>query len=507
MKIDWQPPIPLSVLAASPFPVANLPLACRLYAQELAEAYQVPVDLPAMLMLAVGGACMANKYEVQVAPDWSEPCNLYVCTVLPPANRKSAVFKAVTAPLLRAEQEQRERLAPQIDDLKQERRIKEAALLKAEQAASKAGEDEHAQVIEEAKTIRRSMPEVPALPRLLVDDISPEQLAVLLSENNGRIALMSAEGGVFDIMAGRYSNGVANLDVYLKGHSGDAIRVDRIGRAHVSVDQPALTIGLAVQPEVVKGLVNAPGFRGRGLVGRFLYSMPRSPVGYRKIDPEPVTPSIKSQYEEAIESLSKIEVECDEDSKPNPKPLFLDNAANICFRNFRQDIENALAPGGELEYASDWGGKLPGAVIRIAAILHGFKHPQEPANHLIDEATMISAILVGSYLKNHALAVLDLMGADPALDDARHVLEWIKRSSAGQFSQRDAHQALKGRFKRVHELTPALAVLEERHFIKQIKTSDHSGPGRKPSPGYFVNPACLPHNSQNPQKYAEHGSF
>jgi hypothetical protein len=99
------------------------------------------------------------------------------------------------------------------------------------------------------------------------------------------------------------------------------------------------------------------------------------------------------------------------------------------------------------------------------------------------------------------------MGADPTLDDARHVLEWIKRNNADQFSQRDAYQALKGRFKRVQQLTPALAVLEERHFIKHIKTSDHSGPGRKPSPGYFVNPACLPQNSQNPQIQAESGHF
>ena len=38
-----------------------------------------------------------------------------------------------------------------------------------------------------------------------------------LAEQGGRIALLSDEGGVFDMMAGRYARqGILNLDVYLK---------------------------------------------------------------------------------------------------------------------------------------------------------------------------------------------------------------------------------------------------------------------------------------------------
>lgn len=494
MTDNWLPPVPLNVSAVPPFPVAQLPLDCRLYAEDMAEAYQVPVDLPAMLMLAVGGACMANKYEVQATVDWSEPCNLYVCTVLPPANRKSAVFKAVTAALLAAEAAQRDEMALHVDALEQKRRIKQAALQKAEQVASReAGKDQALLALEEANAIRRDMPDVPALPRLLVDDITPEQLAALLAKNQGRLALLSAEGGVFDVIAGRYSSGVANLDVYLKGHSGDAIRVDRIGRSPVSIDKPALTIGLAVQPDVIKGCVNNASFRGRGLVGRFLYSMPPSPVGHRKIDPRPIRPEARSRYEKAIASLLKTEIDLDKNGAPKPRVLVLDRDAQKVFRDYQQEIENSLAPSGDLEYAADWGGKLPGAVLRVAAILHGFTHARDPEHHAIETDTMVSAILVGEYLKGHALSVLDLMGVDPALDDARHVLAWIKRMGADRFSQRDAYQALKGRFKRVAELTPALALIEEHHFIRLI-VSEHSGPGRKPSQGYLVNPA---HSTQS----------
>jgi hypothetical protein len=52
--------------------------------------------------------------------------------------------------------------------------------------------------------------------------------------DGGRMAIISAEGGLFDILAGRYSNGVPALDVWLKGHAGDPLRIDRKGRRNTS---------------------------------------------------------------------------------------------------------------------------------------------------------------------------------------------------------------------------------------------------------------------------------
>jgi hypothetical protein len=119
---------------------------------------------------------------------------------------------------------------------------------------------------------------------------------------------MSAEGGVFDLIAGRYSNGAPNLDVYLKAHAGDSLRVDRVGRDSESVDAPALTIGLTIQPEVLRGLAEKPGFRGRGLLARFLFSLPRSGIGYRKISTSPVRPwEIKTYYRIILDLFRQFE--------------------------------------------------------------------------------------------------------------------------------------------------------------------------------------------------------
>src|ERR1019366_10624509 len=99
---------------------------------------------------------------------------------------------------------------------------------------------------EEARNLSSALDrlDVPAPPRMFTADVTPEKLASLLHENGGRMAVLSAEGGIFDIMAGRYSSGMPNIDVYLAGHAGDPIRVDRRGRSPEFVDRPALTIGL-----------------------------------------------------------------------------------------------------------------------------------------------------------------------------------------------------------------------------------------------------------------------
>ena len=94
---------------------------------------------------------------------------------------------------------------------------------------------------------------------------------------------------MFDQMAGRYNQAAGpNLGVYLKGHAGDLLKVDRRGRPPEYVERPCLTIGLAVQPEVLRGLASRPGFGGRGLLARFLYSLPESLVGRRQPGAPPV---------------------------------------------------------------------------------------------------------------------------------------------------------------------------------------------------------------------------
>jgi replicative DNA helicase len=80
------------------------------------------------------------------------------------------------------------------------------------------------------------------------------------------------------------------------------------------------------------------------------------------------------------------------------------------------------------------------------------------------------------------------MGADPAVAGARYLLGWLQRTETYAFTKRDAHRATKARFPRVGDLDPALEILEEHHYIRRRTEEPRSGPGRKRSPSYEVNP-------------------
>jgi len=105
---------------------------------------------------------------------------------------------------------------------------------------------------------------VAALPKLLVDDATAEAVEMQLQAQGGRLITAGCEGGLFDVMAGRYSSGVGNLDAFLKGHAGDDLRVDRVTRGSIFVPRCCLTLAYAVQPEVIRGMADKPSFRCLG---------------------------------------------------------------------------------------------------------------------------------------------------------------------------------------------------------------------------------------------------
>src|SRR5215208_4605857 len=220
--------------------------------------------------------------------------------------RKSSVFTALTRPVAEFERQQAATALPAITETTTLRRIADQAAAYAEAAASKAPADQaevkQAEAI--ARTAEAARLVVPPIPRWLVDDATPEALAGLLA-TYGRIALLSPEGDVFDQMAGRYNQAAGpNLGVYLKGHAGDLLKVDRRGRPPEYVQRPCLTIGLTVQPKVLQGLASRPGFGGRGLLARFLYSLPENLVGRRQPGAPPVPPTVGDRYTLELQALA-----------------------------------------------------------------------------------------------------------------------------------------------------------------------------------------------------------
>jgi hypothetical protein len=194
----------------------------------VATATQTPPDLAGMLALAALATLAAGAVEIAPRPGWREPLCLFIAVGMDAGTRKSSVFTATTRPVAEFERQQAAAALPGITETAVLRRIADQAAATAEAAGkAPASQQDEARAEAIARAAEASALVVPPLPRWLVDDATPEALAGLLA-TYGRIALLSPEGDVFDQMAGRYNQTAGpNLSVYLKGHAGDLLKVDR----------------------------------------------------------------------------------------------------------------------------------------------------------------------------------------------------------------------------------------------------------------------------------------
>ena len=502
----WDPPIPFGRYNLPDFPLEAIPerlRALRGFCAAVAESFQVPPDLPALLSLVVAGTALAKRVEVHIRGDWWEPVNLFVAVAMESGERKSGAFRVVSAPLSEFEQEENERLAPAIERNRAELAMLAAELKHAQSEAAKRTKPQERdaarkRVLELTERLRTA--EVIRQLRLMADDATPEAVGRLLHEQGGRIALLSPEGDVFDLMGGRYSEGTPRLGVYLKGHAGDDYRLDRVSkdRPPEYVRRPALTVGLAVQPDVLRGLMQKPGFRGRGLLARFLYALPGSRVGYRELNPPSVPKRVADDYANLIRVALRVGPALDAQGKPGPHIVRVGTDALAELDRFRLWTESALRMHGDLAALRDWGSKLPGAVCRIAGIFHALVHASTgfPAAQQLDAETMLGAIAIGEYTVGHAKAAFCEMGANPATSLARRLLAWVTENRLTGFTRRDAFNELRGTVQRVDALDEPLRLLAEHGFIRERQT-ERSGPGRKPSTRYDVNPSVHAQNTHN----------
>ncbi|WP_049579108.1 YfjI family protein [Streptomyces sp. SBT349] len=481
----WEEPIPLTRRRQLPaFPTDTLPEWLRAYVEAVAEETQTPPDLPAVVALSVLATAAGGRSVVHIRGNWREPTNLFTVVALPPANRKSAVFTAMTEPLFEAEERLKDTSRGAIVEASMTARVARDAADKAAAKAAAAKGDEREQLVAEAVGMAQAAEAVtiPAEPQLLADDSTPETVTSRMAEQGGRISVMSAEGGIFDIIAGRYS-GAPNMEPFLKGHAGDRLRVDRQTRKEY-IDRPALTMGLSVQPQVLDDIGRVRGFDGRGLLARFLYSMPLSLVGYRKIITDPVPEQVAGAYRQRVIDLTLSLADW-----TDPAVIQLTPDADRVLIAFQERLEPQMKPRGALKHIEKWAGKLAGATARIAGLLHLAQHPDAAHARPVDIDTMNAAVTIGDYFTAHALAVFDAMGADPTTDRARALLDVFKANRWTEVSRRDLFSKLsRSEFATVADLEPAVQLLEDHGYLRTDSPPRTGRRGRPPAPRYVINP-------------------
>lgn len=463
------------------FPVECLPVSLKEYSAAVAKNIQVPIDMTAAAALAVAAICVQGKFEVNVKPGWNEPLNLYIVETANPSERKSPVVKAMTYPLYRYTKQYNEEQAVEISEYRTRHNILQAAVNRLTDQASK-GKADTEEVLEKERELME-LEKHPVKPlRLLADDATPEAITSLMAENNGKMAVISSEGGLFDMAAGQYNDHV-NIDVLLKAFTGDSIMIDRKGRPSEQIDRPCLTMLLTVQPSVLNTVMENETFRGRGFLARILYTLPRSMVGQRRFETEPVPHLVREGYEVLLNALLSISV------PEFPEQIRLSKPAYLEAKQFAEALEKQLPD--ELEELQDWAGKYHGQVMRVAGILHCCRYDKDAAKYPIDLETMQAAERIGEYFLSHAKVAFQIMGLldSKTVKDAKYILKRLETVKDNEISKRGLIRMCMGRFPNAEDMDPGLKELEEWGYIaiETVKTGKRGRPAEiiHLNPEYF----------------------
>lgn len=471
-------PISLDGMKVPQFPVNALPKDIADYVCAVAESTQTPVDVAASAALSVLSIGMQGKYVIRPKPDWTEPVNTFIAIFMPPSERKSAVCSLMGKPMNEHEKEWNRLHSAEIDFSKTERSILERRLKSLEDQASKGKA--------EMSDVRRASEELSAFKdkkplRYYGDDVTTEKLVSMISENDGRAAIFSPEGGIFDLLKGMYTKYV-NIDVFLKGYSGDPICVDRIGRESETIYNPVLTVMLMAQPSVLAGVMENGNFRGRGLTARFLYCVPESNVGKRKYRSIPIPEDVYSRYDKCIRNILTDEPE------QMPRIITLSEEADEMLEAFSEELEPKL----KNEYAdfADWAGKLVGSTARIAALLCRadtnivYEFLTDPEPLVVSGEIMEKVICISRYFTEHAKAAFSLFGADEGIRNCKYVLSAIKKAGLAEVSRRDIMRLCRA-LKTKEAVQPVIDQLVDYGYLAEKQMTKTGAKGRQTI--YLVN--------------------
>lgn len=443
--------IPLkSASPPTPFPLGALPTNVRHFVEYMAKAIQVHSDMPAALALSVLSACVQGKAKIAVTPEWSEELNLYTAVIAEPGERKSAVFAALTTPVQEFVDTYNQLHAAEIAAYKNKLNKLEA---QKSDLISKGGNDDDIEKLQLQILELEAAPKTPL--RLIATDCTPEATAAVMAANNGKIAILSDEG-VFDVMAGLYTNGRTNINIYLNSYDGQTISIDRKSSGSLVLERPLITFGVCCQPSVITDFVADKRFFGKGLAQRFLFCQPPSLCGKRTLINLPVEQNTKDEYAALINKLLSL--------PDSSEKITLSEEAFSAFSDFFNEIEAKIGSEGKYSDTRSFLNKLLGKTARISGLLHLCDNNiSAPLN----KDTMQNAIAIARYfIAQNEL----LMNENADITAAEYVVERIiktaKKDGQDTYRARDLKRFCQ-KYKS-KELDEILLLLEEHKYVQFI---------------------------------------
>lgn len=467
-----------------PYPVDALPDVLRFAAREINDYVKCPFGITATNLLTMAATVSQGLAMVRRKRLLISPLSLFALIVSEPNERKSfdAGFTKTVPDKWVAEQ--LKRLKPDIQkhqaDMMMWESQKRGINLRIQKQAKDGASEELAKSRDELERIIAAKPEPPIIPKLIYTDATHQALLDgLLRYPTG--AVMTSEGGLFFGGAGMQNDSImAAFSVYNEIWSNDAITIDRKGEGSMTVRDVALTINIAVQPEILEKFLKRTGglARGSGFMARVLMCAPETTQGTRfeKDEPdeqgEPVDMPALMQLHDRLTELLNLQREHVTDSKRLKRTIIdLSPEAKTLLTKYYNAVEKEQGAGGELEFIRGEAGKSADNVSRIAGIFHIIEHGLDGE---ISADHMQRAVKVANWHLSESLRYMnDTDAPEPyknATDLSKRLAAYCHKNKQFVVTQREIMNRCKpSSIKTVKELKPALDELLDANHIIEIK--------------------------------------
>jgi replicative DNA helicase len=472
------------------FPIGVLPDWAQDHAHAVAEQIQIPVDLAAMLIIGALSAATTGRANVHVSPNWVEPVNLYLVTAMRSGAGKSPADK-LTVRWLRTWQSKRIQMC-KADHDRAQLKVKHARKKLAKLEGTQSDERDLFAALDE---VAAAEADVPPLPRLLADDATPEAVAGLLRAHDQRLAILSTEADLFDMLLRGKPGQRANMNIYLKAWSGDSFTRDRKGSQEAGpewaeLDHPLLTVACTVQPSVLAKVQADDEMMSRGFAARFMFSIPEDMIGRRDQTKRFSRTELTTThtYEAAATALADRWA-----TWGNPANLHFSHQAADLLEAFLTEIEPRLAADADLERLGEWANKLHGSIARYAGLLHLAEHRDAGAH--VEADIVARAIELGRYWLANAISVLALE-IERTGEQAQAILDWACGEGA-TFTPAQLQAKVRKPgigLDKVTDYVPALELLVELGWIRPVEPGDwraRIGVRRAKSPDFALWPDAI----------------
>jgi hypothetical protein len=356
------------------FPLEKVPLIMREYAQELASTHQLPVELPALCMIATLSGALGKQWEVVNAiADHKTRGNLLLVLSLPPGSGKS-VSNRIARPMQQVEDERAQNWA----EISHPRVTSEMQALDAEiQRLKRPKKDaviDRGELTRKLTQFEKLKREASYSPALITGNATTSGLASELArvEKETLWAFSAEAGEVIRVMLGVFRKDGTDMDLWLSGYSGEGykqVRAGAIGGTTIRLSDPCISALLMVQPCVLEEILKNSSARDRGLLARLLAVSIDADLPFDDGVRRRVCPQIERRWEGLVRNVLRLRFDL-----TSPRELRCPEESARVFRDFYNTTTHLWGNGKYADLRNELVRWRENA-IRLSVVLQAAKNP------------------------------------------------------------------------------------------------------------------------------------